>query len=288
VELFHTWTLVHDDIIDRDALRRGNETVHEHFLKKAHFTGEDDFSLSLDEAHHYGVSIAIMTGDIQHGWGISMMTELSTLYGVDPMVTLNLIDDLDTKVLNTLVEGEVLDIQFAYRDIESLTPQMIEDMLWKKTGALLEFCGRAGAIIGTGNPDDPKVEAVSKFAALCGTAFQLQDDILGVIGKEETLGKPIGSDLREGKRTLVVHQAYHNATTAERKKILAVLGNPSASRQEVVNLINMLRDLGAIDYVSDRAKTMIEQARPHLDILPDTHYKHLLHQWADYMIQREF
>jgi geranylgeranyl diphosphate synthase type I len=287
VEIFHTWTLVHDDIIDRDPIRRGEATVHQHYHDRSLKIG-DGFNLTSEEARHYGVSIAILTGDIQHGWGISMMAELATQSGVDPLLTLDLINELDTRVLNTLVEGEVLDIQFAHRDIETLTPEMIEDMLWKKTGALYEFCGRAGALIGTGRRDDPRVDAVAQFAALCGTAFQLQDDILGVIGKEETLGKPIGSDLREGKRTLVIYHAYHNADEKDRCRIIKVLGNPDASEAEVLKIIRLLRDLGGIDSVARRAKILIEQARPKLDIIPDSPYRNLLYQWADFLINREF
>jgi len=287
VEIFHTWTLVHDDIIDRDPIRRGKATVHQYYLDHA-LKGDNRITNTLEEAKHYGTSIAILTGDIQHGWGISMMAELSTMRGVDPMVTLDLIYELDTKVLNTLVEGEVLDIQFAYRDIESLTPELIEDMLWKKTGILYEFCGRAGAMIGTGNRDDPRVEAIAKFAALCGTAFQLQDDILGVIGKEETLGKPVGSDLREGKRTLVIYRAFHNAGEKDRKRIMSVLGNPDATDEEIAATINLLRDLNGIDSVAKRAKILIEEAQPLLNEIPDSPYRDLLRQWADFLINREF
>ncbi|MDP8239029.1 MAG: polyprenyl synthetase family protein [Candidatus Hatepunaea meridiana] len=287
VEIFHTWTLVHDDIIDRDPLRRGQTTVHQHYHDRS-LKDEDGLRLSPEEAQHYGVSVAILTGDIQHGWGISMMAELSTRFGVNPEVTLDLINELDTRVLNTLVEGEVLDIQFAHRDIETLTPEIIEDMLCKKTGALYEFCGRAGAIIGVGTRDDPRVDAVAQFTAKCGTAFQLQDDILGIIGKEESLGKPIGSDLREGKRTLVIYYAYHNANDRDKNRITSVLGNQSASDEDITKTISLLRDLGGIDNVAMRAKTMIEEACSLLDDIPASHYRDLLYQWADFLIQREF
>ena len=287
VEIFHTWTLVHDDIIDRDSLRRGQDTVHHHYCQRS-LKDENGFHLTAEEAHHYGVSVAILTGDIQHGWGISLMAELTTRNNIPPLITLDLINELDTRVLNTLVEGEVLDIQFAHRDIESLNPQTIEDMLWKKTGALYEFCGRAGAMIGVGKRDHPAVEAVAHFAALCGTAFQLQDDILGIIGNQEALGKPVGSDLREGKRTLVVYQAYRNANPSQRRQLQEVLGNPDASDSQVGAAITLLRDLGGIDYVAARARSLIEQAQAHLPTLPDSRYRDLLYQWADYMIRREF
>ena len=286
VEIFHTWTLVHDDIIDRDSLRRGNSTVHQYYLDRT-LRGAGEFKLSPEEAKHYGVSIAILTGDIQHGWGISLMAELTTLNDVDPMVTLDLINELDTKVLNTLVEGEVLDIQYAHLDIESLTPAMIEDMLWKKTGALYEFCGSAGAMIGLGKRDHPYVDTVARFAALCGTAFQLQDDILGVIGDVKTIGKPVGSDLREGKRTLVIYYAYHNAGSADKKKLLSVLGNAHAKEKEIDSTIELLKNLGGNDIVKQRAQTLIEEALPLLESLPETNSRELLSKWANFLINRD-
>ncbi len=287
VEIFHTWTLVHDDIIDRDPLRRGSATVHQHYTQMTR-TGSGSIKLSEIDASHYGNSIAILTGDIQHGWGISMMAELSTEKGLDANVTLDLINELDTRVLNTLVEGEVLDIQYAHFDIESLSPEKIERMLWKKTGALYEFCGRAGAMIGLQKRDDPLVDAVANFATLCGTAFQLQDDILGIVGKEKSLGKPVGSDLREGKRTLVLYRAYHNASPAQQQKFMHVLGNPEATNDEVIEIIDLMRDLGGVDWVKDRATKLIENARKHLEILPESRYKDLLWQWSEFMINREF
>lgn len=286
VEIFHTWTLVHDDVIDRDPLRRGKSTVHHHYAVEA-ADPAGKLALSEELAKHFGVSIAILTGDIQHGWGISMMTELMKR-GVSPELTLELIDELDTVVLNTLVEGEVLDILYSQRPVETLTPEEIEAMLWKKTGALYEFCGRAGARIGVGGKDDPMVDAVGRFAALCGTAFQLQDDILGVVGNQEALGKPVGSDLREGKRTLVVHHAFKNANEAQKAQILSVLGNASATEQEATDVINLLRDLGGVDAVAKRAKDLIADAREHLQVLQETPYRDLLNQWAGFMIARTF
>ncbi len=287
VEIFHTWTLVHDDIIDRDSLRRGSSTVHRHYAAKT-LHENSKFSLNPEESKHYGISVAILTGDIQHGWGVSMMAELTSMNKVPAELTLDLIDQLDTNVLNTLVEGEVLDIQYSHYEIENLTPEMIEDMLWKKTGALYQFCGSAGAMIGLGVKEHPMIDAVAKFAALCGTAFQYQDDILGVIGKEKSLGKPIGSDLIEGKRTLVVFHAYHNANSEQKVKLIKVLGNQSATEDQIKDAINIMVDLGGVESVSKRAKALIEEARGYLNSIPDSIYKDLLWQWSEFLINREF
>ena len=116
IEIFHTWTLVHDDIIDRDGTRRGEATVHERFYRKA--LNHPHLVFTERDARHYGVSLGILAGDVQHGWGISLMTELSRINGVDPAVTLYLINALDTYVLTQLVEGEVLDIQYSHLPVE--------------------------------------------------------------------------------------------------------------------------------------------------------------------------
>ena len=132
------------------------------------------------------------------------------------------------------------------------------------------------------------VDAVANFAARCGTAFQLQDDILGIVGDEKKLGKPVGSDLREGKRTLVLHYAWQNADARQREKLLKVLGNQEAAEDEVQQAITLLRDLGGVEVVADRAKTMVAKARGYLADLPDSPYRGLLEEWASFLIQRQF
>jgi geranylgeranyl diphosphate synthase type I len=288
VEIFHTWTLVHDDIIDRDALRRGRPTVHEQFFRKSVEKGR--FGADTSGARHYGISVAILAGDVQHGWGISLMTELSTRYGIDSAVTLKLIDTLDTHVLTTLVEGELLDVQQSKMPIEALSEADIEDMLWKKTGALYEFCGAAGAAIGlnTGDFSHPLVQAVSGFTSACGTAFQLQDDILGILGDEKRLGKPVGSDIREGKRTLIVRSAYRKASSAQRELMNHVLGNEQATMNEVTEITSLLVTLGGVEYTKERAKTYLQKAMPYLERIPPSSYRDLLADWAQLMTEREF
>ncbi|MBD3166928.1 hypothetical protein GF324_10035, partial [bacterium] len=200
VEIFHTWTLVHDDIIDRDERRRGSATVHEQFRQVAldRYRG-----ISSEEARHYGTSVAVLGGDVQHGWCVSMLSELSRMNGIDARLTLELIHELDSSLLNLLVEGELLDLQFSHEPIDRFKVEDIEDMLWKKTGVLYRYCAGAGAQIALGrwDPEHEHVQALQEYAGRCGIAFQLQDDVLGIVGDADKLGKPVGSDIREGKRT---------------------------------------------------------------------------------------
>ncbi len=288
IEIFHTWTLVHDDIIDRDGTRRGKATIHERFYQKA--TTHPTLIFNEKDARHYGVSLGILAGDVQHGWGISLMTELSRLNGVDPAATLYLINTLDTHVLTQLVEGEVLDIQYSHLPVEQVTSDMVEEMLWKKTGALYEFAGQAGAMIGlnTPNPDHEYVKAISAFTSRCGTAFQLQDDVLGVVGDERRLGKPVGSDIREGKCTTIILTAFHRANERQKELMREVLGNENATSDAVSEVINILVDLGGIEHTKKRAHHYIKLALPELDCVPNSKYKDLLISWAEFMTVRDF
>lgn len=286
VELFHTWTLVHDDIIDNDRLRRGGPTVHvlgETFAR-------EKLGYSEEKAAEYGRDLAILTGDSQHGWNVSLLCECARGGGVDPGVVLDVIYHLESYVVNTLIEGETLDVQYSRTPIEQLTRDDIVHMLWMKTGVLYEFAARAGAMIGLNcsDPAQPYVTALSRFASKCGTAFQLQDDILGLMGKEEKLGKPVGSDVREGKKTTIVYFALRAASPDDRKFLLSILGNSSASPEEVQRATDCMVNLGGVKATSELALEHVNAALPELEVLPDSEYKELLASWAHYMIDRSF
>lgn len=284
IEMFHTWTLVHDDVIDRDEKRRGGYTVHEEFRRRA-----IDLGYAGEDAMWYGTSIAILAGDVQQGWSVSMLSELEER-GIDPGVVLHLVREMETGVVLTLLSGQILDVQYSKSSIESLDEEMIIRMLWRKTGALYEFAGRAGAMIGLNTKDEENelVHSISQFTGRCGTAFQLQDDILGVVGDEEKLGKPVGSDIREGKRTLIVYHAFKNADEAQKRYLSAILGNEHASEDEVLEVADIFKELGSIDYTGALAAKYTGEAKKHLKNIPQSKYKDLLLMWAEYMIRREF
>lgn len=286
VEVYHTWTLVHDDIIDRDQLRRGIPTVHESIKRQA----MKRLGLKEPEAAHYGLSMAVLAGDLQQGWTISLLCELVREKGVNPILALQLILDLEVDVQCALIEGEALDVLYSKLPIQQLTEDKIIDMLWKKTGALYQFAGRAGAMIGVDQPNarHPAVEALSTFTSNCGIAFQLQDDILGIIGNEKKLGKPVGSDIREGKRTVIIHHALGEAGSADRRQLLRTLGNPRATAAEIKRTAKILEESGSLAYTAELAQKYVRKALAALEPLPFSDYKKLLLSWANYMIDREF
>jgi len=285
IEVFHTWTLVHDDIIDRDEIRRGHPTVHAEYSDH----GRQVFALPSEEAIHYGQAVAILAGDLQQSWVYALLAELP-LRGVPADLVLGLIDRMANWLTPELLEGEMLDVQYALTPIDALTEQNVLEMLHKKTGSLLEYAAWCGAKIGLGGKPDPYgwADNLAKFASLSGTAFQLQDDLLGLTADEEVLGKPVGSDLREGKRTLVIYRALARTDDEGRSALLQVLGNPGAERQEVRQAIEVIQESGAVDEVWQSANSLIDQATAVLMALPPSDYRDLLASWAHFLLARSF
>lgn len=301
VEVFHTWTLVHDDIIDRDATRRGKPTVHAQYA--AH--GREVYRLDGEEAAHYGRAVAILAGDLQQSWAFALLSDLRNR-GVDAGLVVELVERMATSLTPQLLEGEMLDVQYALTPFEALSEQDVLDMLTKKTGALLEFSAWCGAKIGLAGRDSGvsmdglgaqwseaqsraplQAEKLGRFASLCGTAFQLHDDLLGLTADEAKLGKPVGSDIREGKRTLIVYRALAKADERQREKILSTLGNPNAGAAQITEVLDIINKTGATKEVSDLANSLIVQAQVALQELPETPQRKLLSSWASFLLARE-
>lgn len=285
VEVVHTWTLTHDDLIDHDATRRGEPTVHVLASNKARM----EFNYDAEASGEYGERVAILVGDAQHAWSVALFLQTPSP-PVNPSVVTRIIQLLESQAVLDLIWGETLDIQYEKVDIADLSEEDIVKMLWLKTGVLYRFSAMAGAMLGLNcsDPDHPVVQALANFASNCGTAFQLQDDILGIVGDEKKLGKPVGSDIREGKRTTILQYSLANASPSERDKLNTVLGHPSASASDIQEVTQLLVDLGGKSYTEQLARKYINEAIPYLDIIPSSKYRDLLHAWAQYMVERTF
>jgi geranylgeranyl diphosphate synthase type I len=285
VEIFHIWTLVHDDIIDRDDMRRGHPTVHAQYADQ----GGKQYGLNAHEAAHYGTAVAILSGDLQQSWSFALLCDLIER-GVDPAIVLKLIQRMATTLTPRLLEGELLDVQFALSPPGDLTQDQILNMLAGKTAALLEYAAWAGATIGLGGQEDTEDYAnnIGRFARLSGLAFQLQDDVLGLTADEAKLGKPVGSDLREGKRTLILHYALEGASDVERETLMSILGNREATERETAAVLDIIQKSGAIQKVEALADSLIKQSLNGLEILPESSEKQLLRSWSSFLLARSY
>lgn len=283
-EVTHNWTLVHDDIIDRDGLRRGKPSAHVSMADAA----RSKWNYSDGEAEHYGVSMALLGGDIGQCWAVHLLGNLRDVPELPAGLPGRIIEELVGRTVPGILEGEALDVQFAGTPISSLTLTDIEDMLDRKTGELYRFCAYAGGVIGARVGDDTpsEVEALVAFAGLCGTAFQYVDDTLGYLSDDEKLGKSAASDLREGKRTAVVLYAYEKATSAEREFMDEYLGDRDAPDEKVDELKSLYVSLGGVKYAQELARDRFARGIAYLDKVPDGRYRDLLAAWAEFLISR--
>ncbi|WP_292465272.1 polyprenyl synthetase family protein [Methanolobus sp.] len=249
VELVHNFTLVHDDIMDRDDIRRGMPAVH---VK-------------------WGEAGAILAGDTLYSKAFEIMTRAEGC----PENLLKCVDIL-SKTCRDICEGQWMDVEF--EDRTDVTEEEYLDMIEKKTGVLYAAACKIGAILG--GASDETADTLYEFGRLIGIAFQIYDDVIDMITPEEVLGKVRGSDLMEGKKTLIAIHALNNGVE------LDIFGKGEASIQEINDAVRLLEDSGSINYARDLAVSYITKGKGLLDILEDSESKDILLAIADYMIQR--
>jgi geranylgeranyl diphosphate synthase type I len=261
LELLHNFTLIHDDIMDRDEFRRNVKTVHV----------------------LWGDPVAIIAGDALFAKVFEAIAANARRLKLDGERTVELFDTI-SKASFEICRGQALDMIFESR--KSVSEEEYMGMVSGKTGALTEASAKVGALLGGGTPK--QVSALAEYGRLIGMAFQIQDDVLGVVGDPKKFGKPIGSDIREGKRTLVIIKALSKASEKDRDVILGVLGKRDASKEEIGAAINVLKKSGAVEHVAGVAKRLVSDAKARLDVLPGSRAKEILFALADFVVEREF
>ncbi len=250
IETVHNFTLIHDDIMDRDEMRRGVPTVHKLF----------------------GESTAILAGDTLFAEAFEIITRCE----VDSLNVVRAVRML-AEVCVKICEGQFMDLSFEKRDFVS-EEEYIE-MVKKKTGVLIACSCSIPAIL-YGERDEI-VDALWNFGLFSGIGFQIHDDVLDLIGGEK-IGKDWGSDIVEGKKTLVIIKAMEMGVEIE------IFGKGKASKEEIAKAVEKLKECGAIDYASKRAKEFVEMGKGFLKRLPDSSAKRLLCEIADYLVTREY
>jgi geranylgeranyl diphosphate synthase type I len=234
VEMVHNFTLVHDDIMDNDETRHGVPTVH----KK------------------YGIPVAILAGDVLFSKAYQVISN-SNLSG---NATTQLISRL-AKACVDVCEGQLLDIKMAE---QKKIPSQAEyiTMIGKKTAALFDVSCSMGAICATGNKKD--VSNLSNFGRYLGIAFQITDDLIGVIGDTKITKKPVGNDLREGKKSLPILMAIKSSRGKDKSVILKAFGNPKATKNDLKKAVDVIHSLGIEDEVRKQALGYAEMAKKSL------------------------
>ncbi len=280
IEILHNFTLVHDDIIDNDATRRGNPTSHCRLaeISRQNFGGDNI---------KYGRDFAILAGDLQQAWAVNTLLK-SADTGVSPELTLALARKFQEQVTREVITGEALDVEQSVRALNSIAPAEVEDMLYLKTSSLLRFSAEAGAAIALNDPSfaSTPVKLIGEFAVNAGIAFQLRDDWLGIFGDFAEFGKKIGSDLSARKATIMLLYALANLPENECKALNSLLGKPEYTEEELNQVRKMFRDSGAEKHILDKAAELTSRSRAILAQLPDNPYRELFAQLLAYLVER--
>lgn len=251
VELVHNFTLIHDDIMDRDDIRRGRPAVHK----------------------IWGEAGAILAGDTLYSKAFEILSKVEN----EPVRILKCMDIL-SKTCTEICEGQWLDMDFERR--EKVSKAEYIEMVEKKTSVLYAAAAKIGALLG--GASDEVAEALSEYGRLIGIGFQMYDDVLDMVTPEEVLGKVRGSDLMEGKHTLIIIDAFEKGVK------LDIFGKGEATQEETDEAVRILTECGSIDHVKNLAISYINEGKAKLDVLQDCPEKDLLLQIADYMITRKY
>jgi len=234
VEMVHNFSLVHDDIMDNDEMRHGVPTVH----KK------------------YGMPLAILAGDVLFSKAFQIISDSK----LPDSATTQLISRL-AKACVDICEGQLLDIKMAEeRKIPSQTEYIT--MIGKKTAALFDVSCAMGAICASNKTKD--ISNLSSFGRNLGIAFQITDDLIGVMGDPKITKKPVGNDLREGKKSLPILLAIKLAKGKNKKIILKAFGNSKITRKDLNKAVDVIRSLGIEEDMRKQAQKYSKKAEKSL------------------------
>jgi octaprenyl-diphosphate synthase len=250
VEIIHTATLVHDDIIDEAQTRRGRPAANT----------------------QWGNSKCVLAGDWLYMQAFKVALQERNFRILDTLIELT----------QQMVEGELLQIEKLGKLI-SLDEYF--DLIYRKTACLFSVCMRMGAILGGATPEQE--ECLSQYGRNLGMAFQIVDDVLDLTASESILGKPVASDLREGKATMAVIHALELCEPKEKKLIETVLRERAFDSVPYQKILEILRRYCSIEAASSRAMQYAELARNAMNNFPDGEIKRALLWAPEFVVARE-
>ena len=257
IETIHNFTLVHDDIMDDDEIRRGRNAVHiEYDMPTAINAGDAMLAIAFERL--------VMSANIE-------------LHDIPSLV------NRIAWMVRRVSEGQQLDIEFETR--ERVSEDEYIEMIEGKTAVMFQICAELGARVA--GADDEVIECLAEWGRSVGLCFQLMDDLIDVLSDSATLGKPTGSDVAQGKQTLMVIHALSQPDSEAKSRLLSVLGKcEDATESMVQDGIAALNELGSIAYARERANEYHQHAHACLDRLPDGPAMLALRELTDLQLKR--
>jgi octaprenyl-diphosphate synthase len=250
-EYLHAATLLHDDVVDGADTRRGKAVSHA----------------------IWGNPTTVLVGDFLLAKTISTAADTGRIEIVKIM----------TETTAQMSEGEIH--QLLNKENIDLDETEYLEVIRRKTTCLIQAACRVGAILA--NTSREKKKAMSEYGHNVGVAFQMVDDLLDYTADTKVLGKPIGSDLREGKMTLPVIYALNHAGGSVKRRMEEIIGNRAASDSALHEMVGYLREYGGLAYTADKASQYVNKAKENLALFEDCDTKTLLMDLADYIIKRK-
>ena len=250
VEIIHTATLVHDDIIDEAQTRRGRPAANT----------------------QWGNAKCVLAGDWLYMQAFKIAVQERNFQVLDTLIELT----------QAMVEGELLQIE---RLGKAITMDEHFELIYRKTACLFSVCMKLGGILAGAN--DGVQQRLADYGRNLGMAFQIVDDVLDLTASEEVLGKPVASDLREGKATMAVLHALQHCTPEERGMIESVLSNAGFNGITPADIVAVLKRHGSIDAAHARAVEFSNKAREAICTFPDSHIKRVLLWVPEFVVERE-
>jgi octaprenyl-diphosphate synthase len=250
VEIIHTATLVHDDIIDEAKTRRGRPAANT----------------------QWGNSKCVLAGDWLYMQAFKIAVQERNFRILDTLIELT----------QQMVEGELLQMEKLGKLI---TAEEHFDLIFRKTACLFSVCMRLGAILGRATAEQEA--ALGKYGHDLGMAFQIVDDVLDLTASEDVLGKPVASDLREGKVTMAVIHALERCTPEERAKIETILRDRAFNGVTHADILGILERYGSLEAATTLAAHYAESARKAICTFPDSDIKRALLWAPEFVVARE-
>lgn len=286
IELIHFYLLIHDDIIDRDDLRHNDLSMHCRYEKEYKVYLQEQhtnklFSLiSENNSKYFGVSMAVIVGDLVSSLGYEVL--IHSNFSSD--LKIKAIEKLNRIVSNTIT-GEAMDVNLANR-LDADVNDIIKMQEYKTARYTIEGPLHLGAILAGANEEF--LESISEFAIPLGISFQIQDDIIGVFGNEKKIGKPVGADIKEGKKTFLSIKAFEKADQKQLKILSELFGNKNINLNEINAVRKIIEETGSLEYSLRKIKDLTKLSKTKLEKMEISEKnKEFLLGLADFMVERK-